>query len=97
MKLSPSQIAVLQMLVDCNEPLAYFKGGFWTVPSRAKEISERGYKNRQWITMGTVQSMEKKDLLAQTGTSTNYPIEHYPNLSDRVLTEAGLAAAQQSM
>jgi hypothetical protein len=94
MKLSPSQITVLQMLTSCNEPLAYFKGGFWTIPSIAKKIPERGCKDRRWVTMGTVQSMEKQGLLAQTVPATNYPIKHYPNLSDRVLTEAGLAAAQ---
>ena len=94
MKLSPSQITVLQMLATCDEPLAYFKGGFWTIPSLGRKISERGYKDRRWVTMDTVQSMERKGLLAQTGFATNYPIEHYPNLSDRILTEAGLAAAQ---
>lgn len=97
MRLSPSQIAVLQMLAACDESLAYFKGGFWTIPSLAKKISGRGYKDRRWVTMGTVQAMEKQGLLVQTGTATNYPIEHYPNLSDRILTKAGLAAAQQSM
>ena len=96
MKLSPSQIAVLQMLATCDEPLAYFKGGFWTIPSLGREMSERGYRDRRWVTMETVQSMEKQGLLAQTGSATNYPIEHYPNLSDRVLTEAGLATAQQA-
>ena len=96
MKLSPSQITVLQVLATCDEPLAYFKGGFWTTPSLAKKISERGHKDRRWVTMGTVQSMEKQGLLAQTGSATNYPIKHYPNLSDRVLTEAGLATAQQA-
>jgi hypothetical protein len=102
MKLSPSQITVLQMLASCDEPLAYFKGGFWTTPSLAARMSERGYKDRRWVTMGTVQSMEKQGLLVQTGSATNYPIEHYmclqyldPNLSDRILTPAGLAAAQQ--
>jgi hypothetical protein len=96
MKLSPSQMTVLQMLAACDEPLAYFKGGFWTVPSLAHELGERGYKDRRWVTMGTVRSMEKQGLLAQTGSATNYPIEHYPNLSDRVLTQDGLAAALQS-
>ena len=96
MKLSPSQITVLQMLATCDEPLAYFKGGFWTIPSLGKKIAEQGYKDLRWVTMATVQSMERKGFLARTGSATNYPIEHYPNLSDRVLTEAGLATAQQA-
>jgi DNA-binding MarR family transcriptional regulator len=94
MKLSPSQLAVLRILASRDEPLAYFKGGFWTIPSIMKEVAEHGYSNRRWVTMGTVKSMEKKGLLAQTGSSTNYDIRFYPALSDRILTEKGLALAQ---
>lgn len=95
MKLSPSQIVVLQMLAACDEPLAYFKGGFWTVPSVMEKVSKRGYKDRRWVTMGTVKAMEKQGLLAQTGISTNYNIQLYPALSDRVLTEKGLVTARE--
>ena len=93
MKFSPSQLTVLQLLSSCDEPLAYFKGGFWTVPSIIKEIAGRGYRDRRWVTIATIKSMEKKGLLAQTGSATNYDIQFYPTLSDRVLTEKGLAAA----
>ena len=85
---------VLRMLASCDEPLAYFKGGFWTVPSLMREMAKQGYQDRRWVTMGTVKSMEKKGLLAQTGSATNYDIRSYPQLSDRVLTEKGLALAQ---
>ena len=45
--------------------------------------------------MGTVKAMEKQGLLAQTGISTNYNIQLYPALSDRVLTEKGLVTARE--
>ena len=88
------QKMVLQMLASCDEPLAYFKGGFWAVPSLMAVVASRGYQDRRWVTMGTVKSMEKAGLLAQSGSSTNYDIRSYPQLSDRVLTEKELALAQ---
>ena len=116
MKLSHSQLSVLQHLAACDEPLAYFKGGYWTTPSiyksshveegfhyAATSRSSRGQGQGQlvpgrhptwYVATGTVKTLEKADLLAQTGSATNYDIRSYPQLSDRVLTEKGLALAQ---
>lgn len=117
MKLSPSQRMVLQMLASCDEPLVYFKGGYWTTPAiyGESQVGEGfhyaatsrsstgqgqgrllpGRHPAQYVSTGTVKAMEKLGLLAQTGSSTNYPIRLYPQLSDRVLTEAGLVTAIQ--
>lgn len=83
------------MLASCDEPLVYVKGGFWTLPSLAEMIGKIGCRDRRYVTMETVKAMERMGLLAQAGSSTNYPIRLYPQLSDRVLTEAGLATAIQ--
>jgi hypothetical protein len=87
MKLSPTQLEVLHKLAAGNEPLIYFKGGYWTTPS----LGQKSFV--PWhVTFGTVRSLEKLGLLVQTGTSANYSVQQYPNLSDRVLTKKGFAA-----
>jgi hypothetical protein len=117
MKLSHSQLSVLEHLAACDEPLAYFKGGYWTTPSiyrgskvdegfhyASTSLSSQGQGQGRlvpgryptWhVATGTVKSLEKAGLIAQTGSATNYDIRSYPQLSDRVLTEKGLAAAHR--
>ena len=93
MKLSRAQLSVLQHLAACDEPLAYFKGGFWTLPSLILHLADE--RPCPWhAAVGTVRKLEQLGLLVQTGTSTNYDIRFYPALSDRVLTEKGLTTAK---
>lgn len=100
MKLSPSQFEVLRQLASCDEPLVYFKGGWWTLPSLGHAFITGSHKQAgrlTWYTViGTVRSLERLGLLTQTGVSTNYDIRLYPELSDRVLTPKGFALITES-
>lgn len=98
MKLSPTQSEVLRKLATCEEPLVYFKGGYWTLPSIMEEhFKKSGSRGPTWhVSTGTVVALEKLGLLTQTGRATSYRIEHYSHLSDRVLSAQGLADATGS-
>ena len=98
MKLSAPQQEVLRRLAACDEPLAYFKGGYWTRPSIGRECFDREgrtimFSAPWYVSINTVRSLEHLGLLEQTGSSVNYDIRYFPALSDRVLTQAGLRAA----
>jgi hypothetical protein len=93
MKLSPSQLNVLARLASCDEPLAYCRGGWWTTQAASRQTQESGKTPTWHAVKGTVRALEKMGLLKPTETSTNYPIQSYPQLSDRVLSAKGLAVA----
>jgi hypothetical protein len=93
MKLSTAQLDVLQRLASCDEPLAYFRGGFWTLQNIGEAGLGAGTTPNWYTTKGTVDALERKGLLKQTRTSNNYPIGAYPTLANRVLTAKGLALA----
>jgi hypothetical protein len=96
MKLSATQLDVIQRLASCDEPLSYFRGGFWTLPSIGEAGFDIGSAPAWYTTKNTVDALERKGLLKQTETSTNYPIGAYPALADRVLSAKGLALATGS-
>jgi hypothetical protein len=93
MKLSSAQLDVLQRLASCDEPLSYFRGGFWTLQSIGEAGLDASIAPAWYTTKGTVDALERKGLLKQTNTSTNYPMEAYPTLENRVLSAKGLAVA----
>ena len=93
MKLSTVQLDVLQRLASCDEPLVYFKGGFWTLQSIGEHSLDAGRAPDWYVTRGTLKALERMGLLKETRTSTNYPIGAYPQLADRVLSAKGLAVA----
>lgn len=93
MKLSKTQLDVLARLASCDEPLSYFKGGFWAILGPGKADIEAGQYPSWSTTIGTVRALEKLGLLKQTGSAANYPINAFPALSDRVLSAKGLAVA----
>jgi len=88
MKLSNVQLEALGRLASSDEPLVYFKGGYWTLPSLGN-----GQRPFWYVALGTVWAMESLGLIAALDNSTNYPIDRYPALGDRVLTEKGAAEA----
>lgn len=95
--LSPTQIDILQRLVACNEPMAYFKGGFWSLPSIGRDIAPTEFdkwRDRWSVTLQSLTALERIGLLARIPTSTNYDAAAYPGLRDFVLTERALQVAQ---
>ena len=88
MKLSASQLEVLRRLAASDEPLVYFKGGYWTLPSLVRSTGHFWH-----VTIGTVRAMESLGLIAAIDSSTNYSLNQYPALADRILTEKGAAEA----
>ena len=92
-RISKDQLDVLQRLASCDEPLAYSKGGYWSNQNQAQHAQRHGGAPIWHTIKGTVDALERKGLLKQTGSSTNYPIGSYPLLSDRVLSALGLAVA----
>jgi hypothetical protein len=94
MKLSPKQTSTLLMLASNSEPIAYFKGGFWTLPSIGNNPNLPW--RAKWYTQPNVlQSLLGKGFLSRTAGSTNYDIDLYPSLSDYILTESGLSKARE--
>lgn len=90
MKLSPSQRDVLERLAACDEPIAYFKGGFWTLPSLGNAVPP--LKSPAWSTLPqTLKSLVKLGLLKRAAFSTNYDIARHPDLGDYALTPEGLS------
>jgi len=95
MKLSSPQLEILRQLASCDEPLAYFTGSYWTMPSIGRRAGSRGFNGLWHTTLVTIRSLEERSLLEQTKTATNYDIVCYPNLADRVLTPKGLQEAKR--
>ena len=90
MKLSPVQRETLKRLAASGEPLVYFKGGYWTLPSL--------WNNTQpfWhVTTCTMRMLVKHGLLETLEDSSNYSRDFCPALADRGITEAGRAEAQK--
>jgi hypothetical protein len=88
MKLSPAQIEVLLHLAQSGETIAYFTGGWWTLPSiGSKQTPWRG----KWTTTpGTLKALAQRGLIMQIDRCENYPIDKYPQLADFTLTAQGL-------
>jgi hypothetical protein len=93
MKLSRTQLDVLRRLASCDEPLSYFRGGYWTLQSVGETERVKDRLPSWYTTMGTVKALERRDLLKKTTTASNYPIGAYPQLADRILSAKGLALA----
>jgi|WetSurSiteA1Bulk_404760.scaffolds.fasta_scaffold91404_2 hypothetical protein len=95
--LSPTQGEVLRHLIACDEPMVYFKGGFWTLPSIGRgatpETSWLG-EGRWNVGIQTLMALERSGILGRLETGTNYDAAHYPGLRDFVLTERGLLVAR---
>ena len=93
MKLTPTQLDTLQRLASCDEPLSYFRGGFWTLQSIGEADLDAGRVPSWYVTMGTVKALERMGMLKKTGTANNYAAGYYPALVNRVLSARGLAVA----
>lgn len=93
--LSQTQIEILQQLGACDEPMAYFKGGFWTLPSIGRGVGLNGPWTGLWyVTIQSLMALERSGILGRLETGTNYDAVHYPGLRDFVLTEKGLLIAR---
>jgi hypothetical protein len=95
--LSPTQVEILRRLASCDEPICYFKGGFWSLPSIGAGIAptESGKWRDRWsVTIQSLTALERSGILGRLATGTNYDVTKYPNLRDFVLTEKGLLIAR---
>lgn len=94
---SPTQVEILRHLVSCDEPMAYFKGGFWSLPSIGQgtdPTSGRSWEGRWYVQIQSLMALERSGILGRLETATNYDAAHYPGLRDFVLTERGLQVAR---
>lgn len=95
--LSPTQIDILRRLVACDEPMAYFQGGFWTLPSIGQGATVRTswHEEGRWnVGIQSLMALERSGILGRLQTGTNYDATRHPGLRDFVLTERGLLVAQ---
>lgn len=98
-ELSPVQVDILRRLVACDEPMTYFKGGYWTLPSIGRGATPQTSwldEGRWHVQIQSLMALERCGILGRLNTSSNtdYNGPGYPGLRDFVLTEKGLLIAR---
>jgi len=94
---SPTQMDILRHLITGDEPMAYFKGGFWSLPSIGQDTdptSNRSWEGHWYVQIQSLMALERSGILGRLETATNYDATRYPGLRDFVLTERGLLVAR---